>query len=1237
VAENREDMVLRFREESQDIRKALQGLIGRLKEVETGLGSAERKAKTAAEKMTASLTAAGKKIERAFGSMAVKVGALLGVGGILYSLKRAVDGAKEFQASLAEVSTLIGGDATAKINAYRGELMQLSRETGRSATELTSGLYQVVSAGTKGTESVKGSMKLLDVATKAAVAGISDTFSAVDLLTTSLNAYGRSADDAADFSDILFTSVKMGKTNFNQLAMGMGMVASTAANAGVKFDELNAAYAELTKAGMLPARAFTGLQAVMRTLTQPTKELTQLVYSQTHMTIEQAVRTKGLIGVMEILNRKTQGNAFSLKKYVKEQEAANAINILAGTGLEEFGKIMGEMEKRTGAAGEAYKKMADSFQEQSRRFWNQVELVFIKIGTKVLPVLMNYFQSMSTWLDKNSGKIVSFFKGAIDAIVSLVKYVVEWGPKVVAILAIVWATSGIVAFVSWVNKAELAMKAFAISRYVLDAPTIIGKITNAWYVLQTAMLANPFVAVIAAIAGFIAAISQLIKYWDELKSVIYENPLMRATEKQLHQVMMKVRPEDREKYIAMVESSFAKYNKAAAIRIAGRLRRMLELETVKMEVELEGTNGPVAALYKWVMGSGRYKGPAEKGPAGKEKETGPSKPKPDDAWIKARKKEVNILQQYKLAAMSELERGYEQYAKKAQAIARMQHVDATEKAEALRALQEVWLKQKEAIEKRIEDKKAAVQDAYLKKEQEAAKARVYLFKKADEVAEKAGDEYHKMRLDAKATADAVRGHVLEAERTVREEQARFVEEWISDSLGKAFDTIGGKIADSISSASPEIKGVLGKVFSGALSSVWEGLKSIGKAFMSMFEGLYQKLYDQLRELVSDAIDAAAEGEKKLVLTAADRATYEQQMGRALTPEEARNRASAMTTTEIATARRQGTLGDYSIVGTMTPADRMQAVLDKMISWWENLAGNLDGILKWLDKAAQQLVGAVIKNIPKIFKALNDSWRESLPTVIDMVVDLVLAIVDQIPDLVRALVEGILAAVEKLVARIPDLIHGIFTMVGSLVDTILDLVIDGIPKFTQTLVKETPAIIEAIVKGLFTELLPGLMEAIVNAIITGIKNALNEGPFKAKSGWKGKLAKAGNVGATVLSGGISQWFHEGGLIKALRAHDGMVIQHALRGDEVPIVAQVGERMLSRDEYGKMGGETGVQQAISEGRGGSVNNIYVSPEYMIGSSIAEVLDAVVGAGLRQGTGEVSRQIRRGSVPGYKVKRG
>jgi len=168
----------------------------------------------------------------------------------------------DLDTALRKVSTLFG-DVAVDSDLLKSKIQDLSIESGITATELSEGLYQALSAGVPITEDATEAIDFLTVASSLAKAGFTTTAKAVDAMTTVMNAYGLSASDAAHVSNVLLATQNKGKTTVDELAGSLAQVIPTAANLGVEFEDVAAAMAGLTAQGIPTAGAATSLNQVL--------------------------------------------------------------------------------------------------------------------------------------------------------------------------------------------------------------------------------------------------------------------------------------------------------------------------------------------------------------------------------------------------------------------------------------------------------------------------------------------------------------------------------------------------------------------------------------------------------------------------------------------------------------------------------------------------------------------------------------------------------------------------------------------------------------------------------------------------------------------------------------------------------------------------------------------------------------------------------------------------------------
>ena len=181
----------------------------------------------------------GEKFSKA-GDLITKVGdGMQSAGKALMPVTTAITGigtasvaaAMSFEDAIAKLSTIAdtSEETGVPLKDLKDQIMELSDQTGISASEIANNVYDAISAGQKTGDAVN----FVSNATRLAKAGFTDSGAALDILTTALNAYGLEADQVGHVSDVLINTQNLGKTTVDQLAASMGKVIPTAKANGV--------------------------------------------------------------------------------------------------------------------------------------------------------------------------------------------------------------------------------------------------------------------------------------------------------------------------------------------------------------------------------------------------------------------------------------------------------------------------------------------------------------------------------------------------------------------------------------------------------------------------------------------------------------------------------------------------------------------------------------------------------------------------------------------------------------------------------------------------------------------------------------------------------------------------------------------------------------------------------------------------------------------------------------------
>lgn len=404
---------------------------------------------------------ASRRVQSNFGAMS-KGAALLG-GAMAVGLGLAVKSALDFEKAMRNVNSLLGL-SQAEFVALNAEVLALADRMPMSAQTLAEGLYEIASSGFSGAEG----LEILEQSAIAATAGITDTDTAARGITAVLNAYGRGAEDAADVSDVLFSTVNFGVISFEELSHELGDFVGTAAAAKVPIEDAGAAIATMTLAGISGAESATSLNRVLQSLIDPSEALAAELNNLGYESGAQALETDGLRVVMDKLRESTGGEITALLELFPEIRAARgALALMAAEG-ENYARVSAEMEdetRRNGATQRVFEEQMKATANQAALVGSSLEVVGIQIGTALLPVIGKLIEGFGIALTAGRSlaseigeRLAPFFEAAADVGADLWEILTEIG-EVVGPLAGGLAAIGGLAIITALNVLGEALSA----------------------------------------------------------------------------------------------------------------------------------------------------------------------------------------------------------------------------------------------------------------------------------------------------------------------------------------------------------------------------------------------------------------------------------------------------------------------------------------------------------------------------------------------------------------------------------------------------------------------------------------------------------------------------------------------------------------------------------------------------------------------------------------------------------
>lgn len=331
-------------------------------------------------------------------------------GSLITAGKAAIQFAADFELALAKVQSI--ADEDFNVRNVSDNIKNLAREVPQDLVTLTTGLGDIIGSGiTKASEA----LNVLEVSAKAAVAGLTDTATASRGIVFVLNAYGKSAEEAAGISDVLFKTVDEGVITFQELTANIGDVAGPAAQAGVEIGEIGAAIAFLTKQGISGAESVTALRNLLTRIINPAEGAKQAAKELgIELSLAGVRAAGGFTNFIKQVQEATRGDIVQIQKIFPEERAFRAASRLAGEVGAEFQRLSGiftDTAQTAGATERAFNIINQTADQQFKLLKNNLSVAVVELGQNLLNLLMpamrglNELFSNRTELDKTIDRL----------------------------------------------------------------------------------------------------------------------------------------------------------------------------------------------------------------------------------------------------------------------------------------------------------------------------------------------------------------------------------------------------------------------------------------------------------------------------------------------------------------------------------------------------------------------------------------------------------------------------------------------------------------------------------------------------------------------------------------------------------------------------------------------------------------------------------------------------------------
>ncbi len=436
--------------------------------------------------------------------------------GMLYSAKQTLMPGYEFNVGMSKVQALTRLDKNSdEFKMLREQARELGATTAFTANQVAQGQAFYAMAGFK-PEQIKNAMP----GTLAmSLAGDIDLGTTADIGSNILTGFKLDSDQMGRVSDVLVGAFTRSNTSLTMLGDTMKYVAPVASGLGVDLETAAAATGKLGDAGIQGSMAGTSLRAILGRLAEPPKMASKALEELGIKTRDAKGNLRDFPELLAELDKKTakMGNAqrAGFFKHIAGEEAFSALSVLAEqAGKGELQTLVADLKQAKGEAQKVAGTMTDNLSGDMKNLQSAWE----DLGIQIFDGIDSQLRQISQSITRVISKVGVWMKENPE----LAKTLTMIGLAIAGIITTLGILSlSIAAMLGPLAAAKLSLSILGIKgggalTLLLKPIKLLG---SAFLGLGKAMLANPILLAIAAIAG---AFYLVYKNWDTIGPYVYK-------------------------------------------------------------------------------------------------------------------------------------------------------------------------------------------------------------------------------------------------------------------------------------------------------------------------------------------------------------------------------------------------------------------------------------------------------------------------------------------------------------------------------------------------------------------------------------------------------------------------------------------------------------------------------------------------------------------------------------------
>ena len=400
--------------------------------------------------------------------------------------------AANFESAMSQVQATMGitkdsmstvdGQTVNTMDTLNALAKKMGAETAFSAKECAEALNYLALAG----YDTQQMCDTLPTVLNLAAAGDINLASASDMVTDAMSALGMGVSESEKMVDQMAKTASSTNTSVAQLGEGILTIGATAKSIKGGTAELNTALGILANNGIKGAEGGTHLRNIILSLQNPTDKAADQMEALGIAVYDSEGNMRSMNDILGDLNTSMDGmtseeKANIISKIFNKTDLSSVNALLANTG-DTWNDLQQKITDSGGAAQQMADTQLDNLQGQITILKSALEGLAISIGELLMPaikLIVGWVQKFVDWLN-------GMDEGTKKVVITIALLAAALGPVLIVIGKVISAVGTIMTIVPKIAG-------------------VINTVKTAFAALNTTMLANPIVLIIAAIAALVAA------------------------------------------------------------------------------------------------------------------------------------------------------------------------------------------------------------------------------------------------------------------------------------------------------------------------------------------------------------------------------------------------------------------------------------------------------------------------------------------------------------------------------------------------------------------------------------------------------------------------------------------------------------------------------------------------------------------------------------------------------------